>query len=178
MTLEMNIRLIISDIDGVWTDGRIIYTSENSETKEFNVRDGLAVKIAQKAAIEVAVVTSRHSRALERRCRELGIKEVVQGAGDKLDEVLRIATKLNIPIEDVCYIGDDLPDLAPMMTVGLSAAPSDAAPEVFKIAKRKLTAAGGQGAFRELVETILKERGDWDRFVSDFYAAKITSQNI
>lgn len=174
----MNIRLIISDVDGVWTDGKIIYSGENRETKAFNVRDGLGVKIAQKAGIEVAIVTSRHSDALARRCQELGIREVVQGAGDKLDEVVRLATKFNIPIEEICYIGDDLPDLAPMMTVGLSAAPADAAPEVFQIAKRKLATAGGQGAFRELVEMILKERGDWARVVSDFYAAKITSQNI
>lgn len=172
------IRLIVSDVDGVWTDGRIIYVGSNREIKEFNVRDGLGVKIAQKAGIQVAVITSRHSPALERRCNELGISELVQSVSDKLEEVVRIAGKFDVELADVCYIGDDLPDLAPMMACGVSAAPSDAAAEVLASVTWKLQARGGAGAFRELVERILRERGDWDRVVKEFHAAKLTTQSI
>ena len=172
------IRLIVSDVDGVWTDGKIIYVGDAREIKEFNVRDGLGVKIAQKAGIAVAVLTSRSSKALERRCRELGITDVVQGAGEKLDELVRLARKFDIPLENVCYIGDDLPDLAPIVAAGYSAAPADAAPEVYATAKWKLTRKGGDGAIRELVEKILRERGEWENVVQGFYAAKLTAQGV
>lgn len=172
------IRLIVSDVDGVWTDGRIIYVGDSGEIKEFNVRDGLGVKIAQRAGIQVAVITSRHSASLERRCRELGITELIQSAADKLEELVKLATRLEIELGEVCYIGDDLPDLAPISVAGFSAAPSDAAAEVLDAVKWRLKSAGGRGAFRELVEHILRERGEWDRIVREFHAAKLTGQNV
>lgn len=162
-----DIRLIVSDVDGVWTDGRIIY-GDRIEIKEFNVRDGLAVKLAQRAGITVALLTSRQSHALERRARELGITELHQGAANKLVELERIAQKLAIAFDQICYAGDDLPDLAPMTRVAISAAPSDAAPEVRHAATWKLDAAGGHGAFRELVEKLLRARGDWAPIIQDF----------
>ncbi|MEA2571107.1 MAG: 3-deoxy-D-manno-octulosonate 8-phosphate phosphatase phosphatase [Acidobacteriota bacterium] len=162
------IRLIVSDVDGVWTDGRIIYVGDQLEVKEFNVRDGLGVKLAQKAGITVALLTSRSSQALERRARELGIVELHQGAANKLEELERIATKLVLTTDQVLYVGDDLPDLAPMLHAGISAAPADAAPEVRAAAAWKLDAAGGRGAFREVVERLLRERGDWDAIVREF----------
>lgn len=168
MPTGADIRLIISDIDGVWTDGRIIYAGERSEVKEFNVRDGLAAKLAQRAGIIVALVTSRRSHALERRARELGIHELHQGAGNKLEASERLAQRLAIPFEQILYAGDDLPDLAPMTRVGISAAPSDAAPEVRGIATWKLESAGGAGAFREIVERILRERGEWEPLIREF----------
>lgn len=178
MTHPNHIKLIVSDIDGVWTDGRIIYVGDAREIKEFNVRDGLGIKIAQKAGIAVAVLTSRSSQALERRCRELGITDVVQGAGDKMEELVRFARKHNVGLENICYIGDDLPDLAPLVAAGFSAAPADAAPEVYAAAKWKLSRNGGAGVIRELVEKILRERGEWDRVVQGFYAANLTGQNV
>ena len=162
------IRLIVSDVDGVWTDGRIIYLGDQLEVKEFNVRDGLGVKLAQKAGVTVALLTSRSSQALERRARELGIVELHQGAANKLEELERIATKLVLTTDQVLYVGDDLPDLAPMLRAGISASPSDAAPEVHAAATWKLDAAGGRGAFREVVERLLRERGDWDAIVREF----------
>src|SRR6266699_7075328 len=128
MTASRDIQLIVSDVDGVWTDGRIIYLGEHREIKEFHVRDGLAVKLAQKVGVQVALVTSRRSPALERRARELGVVELRQGAANKLEEVQRLAQKLDIPFEAILYLGDDLPDLAPMSVAAISAAPSDAAP--------------------------------------------------
>lgn len=178
MTKASDIRLIVSDIDGVWTDGRIIYLGEDREIKEFNVRDGLGVKLAQKAGITVALITSRHSAALERRARELGIKELRQSAASKLEETERLAQKLGVSFDQILYAGDDLPDLAPMMRVAISAAPSDAAPEVLGAATWKLTSAGGRGAFREVVERLLQERGEWQAVVQELISGKPEAQSI
>jgi 3-deoxy-D-manno-octulosonate 8-phosphate phosphatase (KDO 8-P phosphatase) len=172
------IRLIVSDVDGVWTDGRIIYTSENGEIKEFNVRDGLAAKLAQKAGLIVALLTSRRSPALERRAKELGITELHQLAANKLESCERLAQKLKVRFDQVLYIGDDLPDLAPMMRAGISAAPADAADEVHAAAQWKLSSHGGRGAFRELVERLLRERGDWDSIVKEFEIGKPEAQSL
>ena len=178
MSPASDIKLIISDIDGVWTDGRIIYSGERSETKEFNVRDGLAVKLAQKAGIAVALLTSRRSAAVDRRARELGITEVHQGAANKLVETERLAQKLGVAFDQILYAGDDLPDLAPMTRVAISAAPSDAAPEVRAAATWKLERAGGGGAFREVVERLLRERGDWQSLVKEFAGGRPEGSSI
>src|SRR2546421_2348787 len=138
MANAANIKVIVSDVDGVWTDGSITYLGENREIKSFNVRDGLAVKLAQRAGIAVALVTSRRSPALERRARELGVVELHQGTANKLDEVQRLAKKLGVEFAQILYAGDDLPDLALMMSAGISAAPSDASPEVRNAATWKL----------------------------------------
>ena len=168
MSSARDIRVIVSDVDGVWTDGKIIYAGDRSEVKEFNVRDGLGAKLAQRAGIDIVLVTSRSSPALVRRAKELGITELHQGAVNKLTVCTEILQKRSIGFESVLYIGDDLPDLAPMMRAGLSASPSDAAAEVHKAATWKLDSRGGAGAFRELVERLLRERGEWDGVVKDF----------
>jgi len=178
MAKASDIRLIVSDVDGVWTDGRIIYLGEQSEIKEFNVRDGLAVKLAQKVGLTIALVTSRSSPALQRRAQELGIHELRQGAASKLEETERLAQKLGVGFDQILYAGDDLPDLAPMTRVAISAAPCDAAPEVLAAATWKLTAAGGRGAFREIVERLLRERGDWESIVQELVSGKPEAQSI
>jgi 3-deoxy-D-manno-octulosonate 8-phosphate phosphatase (KDO 8-P phosphatase) len=178
MAKASDIRLIVSDVDGVWTDCRIIYAGDDREIKEFNVRDGLAVKLAQKAGVPVALITSRHSAALERRARELGIKELRQSAASKLDETEKLLQKLGLKFDQILYAGDDLPDIAPMMRAGISAAPSDAAAEVLGVATWKLTAQGGRGAFRELVERLLRERGDWEPIVQELISGKPEAQSI
>jgi 3-deoxy-D-manno-octulosonate 8-phosphate phosphatase (KDO 8-P phosphatase) len=173
-----DIRLIVSDVDGVWTDGRIIYAGERNELKEFHVRDGLAVKLAQRSGIVVALLTSRSSHALERRARELGILELHQGATNKLEATERLAQRLGFPLHQMLYAGDDLPDLAPMTRAGISAAPSDAAPEVRSVATWKLESAGGAGAFREIVERLLRERGEWDTLIREFAGGKPEAASI
>jgi len=173
-----NIRLIVSDVDGVWTDGKIIYVGDRSEIKQFNVRDGLGVKLAQKAGIRVALITSRRSPALERRARELGVVELRQGAANKLLELEGVAKKLGVALDEVLYAGDDLPDLAPMSRCAISAAPADAAPEVLAAATWKLDAIGGNGAFRELVERLLRERGDWEAILQEFMIGQFDSQSV
>jgi 3-deoxy-D-manno-octulosonate 8-phosphate phosphatase (KDO 8-P phosphatase) len=178
MTAASDIRLIVSDVDGVWTDGRIIYAGDGTEIKEFNVRDGLGVKLAQRAGLVVALLTSRRSPALERRARELGITEVHQGAANKFAELERLSRTLNVPFAQILYAGDDLPDLAAMTRVGISAAPSDAAPEVLAAATWKLDAAGGRGAFREVVERLLRARGEWDNLVRELTIGKSEASSI
>jgi 3-deoxy-D-manno-octulosonate 8-phosphate phosphatase (KDO 8-P phosphatase) len=171
------IKLIVSDVDGVWTDGRIIYFGEQREIKAFNVRDGLGAKLAQKAGITIALLTSRSSPALARRARELGIVELHQGAANKLEGCEQIAKRLEVSFDQVLYVGDDLPDLAPMRRAGISAAPADAAPEVLGAATWKLAARGGKGAFREVVERLLRERGEWERVVTEFESGRPDAQS-
>jgi len=168
MSSARDIRVIVSDVDGVWTDGKITYAGDRSEIKSFNVRDGLGAKLAQRAGITIVLLTSRSSPALVRRAKELEITELHQGATNKLTACEEILQKLSVTFDEVLYIGDDLPDLAPMLRAGLSAAPSDAAAEVRQAAKWKLNAGGGRGAFRELVERLLTERGEWAGIVKSF----------
>jgi 3-deoxy-D-manno-octulosonate 8-phosphate phosphatase (KDO 8-P phosphatase) len=168
MTPASAIRMIVSDVDGVWTDGKIVYAGETREIKAFNVRDGLAAKLAQRAGITVALLTSRRSPALSRRAKELGIEELHQGAANKLESCERLLRKLSLNFEEILYLGDDLPDLAPMIRAGISAAPADAAPEVVQKATWKLEARGGEGAFREVVQRLLKERGVWQSVIEGF----------
>jgi 3-deoxy-D-manno-octulosonate 8-phosphate phosphatase (KDO 8-P phosphatase) len=170
--------MIVSDLDGVWTDGRIIYTGEARETKEFNVRDGLGVKLAQSAGVLVAVLTSRHSKAVERRCRELGISGLIQGASDKALELERMVEACGFTLDQILYVGDDLPDLPPMRLAGLSAAPSDAVAEVLAAADWRLQTRGGAGAVRELVERLLRERGEWDKVLEGFNAKAVDTSGI
>jgi 3-deoxy-D-manno-octulosonate 8-phosphate phosphatase (KDO 8-P phosphatase) len=178
MATAADIRLIVSDVDGVWTDGRIIYAGDRTEIKEFNVRDGLGVKLAQRAGLVVALLTSRRSHALEKRAKELGITEIHQGAANKLEELEKVAKNLSISFSQILYAGDDLPDLGPMMRVAISAAPFDAAPEVREAATWKLEAAGGRGAFREIVERLLRERGDWPSLIREFSGGKPGAASI
>ena len=168
MPAAADIRVIVSDVDGVWTDGKIIYAGEQREIKNFNVRDGLGAKLAQKAGLAIALITSRRSPALLRRARELGIDELHQGAANKLAECEKLAKKLGVGFDHILYVGDDLPDLAPMLRAAISAAPADAAAEVRAAATWKLDARGGEGAFRETVERLLRARGAWAAIVREF----------
>ena len=172
-----DIRLIISDVDGVWTDGKIVYMGENREIKAFNVRDGLAAKLAQKVGIRVVLLTSRRSPALVRRARELRIDDLQQGSTNKLESCERLLKKFDFRFDQLLYLGDDLPDLAPMTRAGISAAPADAAPEALSAAQWKLSSRGGEGAFRETVERLLRERGDWDSILEEFKSGKPEAQS-
>src|SRR3954452_1146284 len=137
MSSAREIRVIGSDVDGVWTDGKITYAGDRSEIKSFNVRDGLGAKLAQRAGITIVLLTSRSSPALTRRANELGIAELHQGAVNKLTVCESILTNLGVGFPEVLYVGDDLPDLAPMLRAAISAAPSDAAAEVRAVATWK-----------------------------------------
>ena len=173
-----NIKLIVSDVDGVWTDGRIIYAGDSREIKEFNVRDGLGVKIAQKSGLEIAVITSRSSKALERRCRELSIRHLEQSARNKLEAMDHILGLLDLDRSQAAYLGDDLPDLPAIEVAGLSAAPADAAAEVLAAVTWPLHSRGGNGVVREFVEKFFRERGDWEDLIHEFRSGSVVSGRL
>ncbi len=159
------IRLLLSDVDGVLTDGSIILDNQGIESKQFHVRDGLGIKLWQKAGFAFGILTARNSQIVKLRAAELGIDIVRQGFSEKLPVAREIMKSLKVSPEEVCYIGDDLQDLPVMYEVGLSAAVSDAATEVRNSATWITTASGGRGAVRELVERLLKAKGRWEEFL-------------
>lgn len=168
MPSPLAIKLILTDVDGVWTDGKIIYSDQNVETKTFNVRDGLGVRLALRSGLQIGVITGRQSAMVARRSSELGIEHVIQDAANKVEEAEKLLGTLGVSWREVCYIGDDLPDLGAMKKAAISAAPADAVAEILAVANWRLSSAGGNGAFRELVERLLVERREWDALVASF----------
>jgi 3-deoxy-D-manno-octulosonate 8-phosphate phosphatase (KDO 8-P phosphatase) len=160
--LARPIRLILSDVDGVLTDGSIIWNNQGIEYKVFHVRDGLGIKLWQKAGFTFGILTARNSQIVKLRAAELGIEIVRQGFSEKLPIAREILKQLGLGPEEACYIGDDLQDLAVMHEVGLPVAVADAAGEVRQAAKWTTTAPGGRGAVRELIERLLKAKGRWE----------------
>lgn len=155
------IRLLLLDVDGVMTDGRIIYDSHGAETKAFNVKDGHGIKLLQRAGVRVGIVTGRQSEVVDMRARELGIDIVYQGAKDKLVSFQEILANLNIAEEEVAYMGDDFPDLPVLRRVGWGAAPADAMDEIKSVVHYVTSRSGGDGAVREICDLLLRASGKW-----------------
>jgi 3-deoxy-D-manno-octulosonate 8-phosphate phosphatase (KDO 8-P phosphatase) len=153
--------LLICDVDGVLTDGRVIFDAAGVESKEFHVRDGAGLKYWIRAGHQAALLTGRESTVVARRAAELGITLVEQGALDKLPALGRLLAAAGCTAAEAAYVGDDLPDLPAMRAVGFSAAVADATEEVLEAADYVTTARGGAGAVREVVELILKAQGRW-----------------
>jgi len=158
MTDFANIRLLVTDVDGVMTDGKITYTSDGRELKSFNIKDGLGIKRAQASGIETAIITGRTSPMVERRAREMGIAHLVQGREDKLAALSDLVDQMNLSLDQVAYIGDDLPDLTAIESVKLGACPADAATEVKSKAKWVSTRSGGDGCVRELCDLLVSHK--------------------
>jgi YrbI family 3-deoxy-D-manno-octulosonate 8-phosphate phosphatase len=156
------IRMILSDVDGVLTDGSITIDNAGIESKTFHVRDGLAIKMWQRQGFRFAIVTARTSQIVKLRASELEIDLVRQGFPVKLPAAKELVQLAGMSLEEVCYIGDDLPDLPVMHEVGLPVAVADAAAEVRSAAKWVMQTNGGKGAIRELVERLLKSKGLWE----------------
>ncbi|MCF8053328.1 MAG: HAD hydrolase family protein [Desulfobacterales bacterium] len=157
------VRLLLLDVDGVLTDGRIIYNDRGEETKVFHVRDGLGLRLLIQAGIEVGIVTGRSSRALFHRCRNLGITRVHDGVKDKVAALKSILAEAGLEKGQAAFVADDLPDLGIMGRVGLAVAVADAAPIVRERADWVTTAPGGGGAVREVAEAILAAQGIWEQ---------------
>jgi 3-deoxy-D-manno-octulosonate 8-phosphate phosphatase (KDO 8-P phosphatase) len=153
------IKLLALDVDGVLTDGAVTYTSAGEELKSFNIRDGLGIKLLQRAGIEVAIITGRGSPQVERRARELGIVALVQGREDKLTALNELCENHALALEECAYMGDDLPDLAAVRAAGLGLTVAGAAPAVSAAADWCATLGGGAGAVREACEALLDARG-------------------
>jgi 3-deoxy-D-manno-octulosonate 8-phosphate phosphatase (KDO 8-P phosphatase) len=162
------IQLLLLDVDGVLTDGAIVYSHDGRETKIFNVKDGLGLRLAMEAGIKVGIVTGRKSPALDHRCRDLGIRYSFEGIQDKAKILDKIAEQTGVAPEQTAFIGDDLPDLSLMRRVGLSIAVADADKTVRKYADWTTSAAGGCGAVREVCEALLKARGEWEKLIDQF----------
>jgi 3-deoxy-D-manno-octulosonate 8-phosphate phosphatase (KDO 8-P phosphatase) len=157
--LAAAVRLVVFDVDGVLTDGRIWLGSDGTEYKAFSVRDGVGVKALLAAGIEVAIISGRSSPAVNRRMDELGVRHVVQGCGDKAPALLGLMDELGIPAEQVAYLGDDTPDLPAMRIAALPAAVAEAPPGVRALALWTSSAPGGNGAVRQFCEFLLGHRG-------------------
>ncbi|MBI2524817.1 MAG: HAD hydrolase family protein [Candidatus Rokubacteria bacterium] len=155
------IRLLVLDVDGVLTDGGLLYGAGGEEIKRFDVHDGWALAAARRAGLEVGVISGRASAAVTRRMAELGIQEVHQGVGDKPARLAQIMARLAVEPGQVAVMGDDLPDLPLMKTVALALAPANAAPEVRRAAHWVSRRRGGEGAVREAIEMILRARKAW-----------------
>lgn len=163
-----NIRLLLVDVDGVMTDGRIIYDGNGLETKFFNVKDGHGIKMLQRHGVEIGIITGRTSVVVDIRARELGINIVYQGALRKLESYDDVKRKTGLSDSQIAYIGDDIIDVPVMRRVAFSAAPSDALPEVRELANYVTACAGGRGAVREVCDMIIKGRGEWEEVVARY----------
>jgi 3-deoxy-D-manno-octulosonate 8-phosphate phosphatase (KDO 8-P phosphatase) len=155
------IRLLVLDVDGVMTDGRIILNERGEETKHFNAKDGHGLKMLVNAGIDVAIITGRKSGAVEARAKELGIRDVSQGVKDKSSHLASIIQGKALKKDQVCVVGDDLPDLPMFQQAGVAVAVADAAVEVREAANLITKSRGGGGAVREVCELIMKAQNLW-----------------
>lgn len=166
-----NIKILVLDVDGTLTDGKLYMDDKDNALKAFNVRDGFAIVNWLKLGGEVAIITGKSSNIVERRAKELGIKYVVQGSKNKTQDLKKILERLNLSFENVAYMGDDLNDIGLMKKIALPACPHDAVLEVLEICKFISNKNGGEGAVRDLLEHIMKANGKWkkvlDRYLTE-----------
>ncbi len=163
-----NIRLLILDVDGVLTDGRITYTDDGHDIKSFHVRDGHGIRLLIGAGIDAAIITARQSKTVDLRAKDLGIGLVFQGNRDKLKAFNEILDGKSLKPQETAFIGDDLVDLPVIKRVGFSAATMDAAKEVRESAHYITRLPGGMGVAREVIELILKAQGRWDEIINNY----------
>jgi 3-deoxy-D-manno-octulosonate 8-phosphate phosphatase (KDO 8-P phosphatase) len=162
------IKILIMDVDGVMTDGRIVMNDRGIESKFFDVRDGHGIKMLARAGLKTAIVTGRSSNVVKHRARELGIDYVHQGAIKKGDTVEKILNDAKLTGDDAAYVGDDLIDIPAMRRVGLAVAVADSVDEVLKASDIVTEKEGGRGAVREVVEFILKSKGIWEEAIKRY----------
>ena len=162
------IRLLLFDVDGVLTDGRVVVHADGTESKAFGIRDGIAIVWAQRAGLQVGFLSARTSATTPHRAAQLGVTIVHQGVPKKLQGYERIVADARVTDAEVAYMGDDIVDLAVLARVGLSAAPADAVAQVRSTVDWVSSAKGGRGAARELIETVLRAQGRWDAIVASY----------
>ncbi len=150
-----NVRLLVLDVDGVLTDGKLYFLADGSEAKAFSTLDGQGIKMLMNSGVDVAIITGRTSSIVERRAANLGIEHVVQGREDKRTALDELLSSLQLSYDQVAYLGDDLPDLAPIRCVALGVAVANANSFVRQHAQAVTVLRGGEGAARELCEFIM-----------------------
>lgn len=162
------VRMLVLDVDGVLTDGRMVISERGDELKAFHTHDGMGVNLALRSGILVALVTGEKSPIAQARGTKLGVQDVVLGARRKGETLVELMTKHGIPPENVAFMGDDLLDIPALQRAGLAVAPANAVQEVRAVAHVVTRAAGGAGAVRECVELILRAQGRWREAVRSF----------
>lgn len=167
------IKLILFDVDGVLTDGKILLHPDGSESKRFDIKDGTGIVWAQRAGIKVGFLSARTSTATAQRAAQLGITLIHQGVTSKLEAYEQVIDGLMLDDDAVAYMGDDLLDLPVLSCVGLATAPADAVPDVRSRVHWVSTASGGNGAARELIELILRAQNHWDDLLSYYMGQNV-----
>ncbi len=162
------IRLILFDVDGVLTDGKLLVHADGSESKTFDIKDGTGIVWAQRLGLTVGFLSARSSVATAQRAAQLGITLLHQGVQSKLETYNQIADSLMLDDADVAYMGDDVLDLPVLARVGLATAPADASPDVRSRVHWVSTSKGGDGAARELIELILRAQDRWDSVIANY----------
>ena len=155
----MNIKLVVTDIDGVWTDAGMYYDNTGNELKKFNAHDGAGVLLLKKLGIPICIITGEKTEIVRRRAEKLGIEYLYQGVQNKLSKVTELCKELGIGLNDVAYIGDDFNDVKLLREAGISASPANAPDYIRQEAQWNLSKAGGDGVFREFVERLLQHFG-------------------
>jgi 3-deoxy-D-manno-octulosonate 8-phosphate phosphatase (KDO 8-P phosphatase) len=168
LSLARNIRVLLLDVDGVLTDGRIIYDSRGRDMKLFDVHDGLGVYLLKKAGIPTVLITAKGSRAIKPRARDMRVDRVFADVHPKTAVLDKILKGYNVDASQLCFVGDDLVDLCLMRKVGFPIAVFNAAPEIKQAASYITLRYGGRGAVREVAELILKSQGKWEEAVKAY----------
>ena len=161
------VRLFATDVDGVLTDAGMYYAESGDEWKKFNTRDGMGIKLLQRAGIITAIVTQERTKLVARRAEKLAIPELHQGVMDKLLLVSEMAVRHGLTLSQVAYIGDDINDLETLKAVGFSATPADGMPQIAAAVDYICQKKGGEGAVREIIEMILTAQGANSKFKID-----------
>lgn len=162
-------KLILTDIDGVWTDGGMFYDQTGNEWKKFNTSDSAGILFCKKLSIPVGIITGEDTNIVKRRAEKLNVEYLFQGVKDKLATANDLCTQLNITLAETAYIGDDLGDLKLLQNVGFSACPNNAPDYIKKKVHFVTNANGGEGAFREFVEEILKRNQLLNEVLKEFF---------
>ena len=164
----MPLRLLVLDVDGVLTDGRIVMSDDGQETKFFDVKDGHGLKLLMRAGIEVIWITGRRSQVVEHRARDLGVQEYHQLIWDKVQVYEEILARKGLAPAEVAYMGDDIVDVPLMKRVGFAVAVADAVEEARRAAHYVTRNRGGRGAVREVCDLIIKGQGKWNRVMERY----------
>lgn len=162
----MEVKLVLTDIDGVWTDGGMYYDEQGNEFKKFNTSDSAGVLFLKKLNIPIGIITGENTNIVKRRAEKLGIDFLFMGVKDKLSVAQNLCNDLKITLNDVAFIGDDINDIELLKNVGVSATPSQAPDYIKKYAHYITTKKGGDGAFREFVETLLFKEYDIEKILN------------
>jgi 3-deoxy-D-manno-octulosonate 8-phosphate phosphatase (KDO 8-P phosphatase) len=162
------IKLLLLDVDGVLTDGRLYYGNSGEELKAFDIQDGLGIKLLQRGGIKVGIITGRTSSLLKRRAQELDIQPLIQGREDKLTALNELLEDMDITLEEIAFVGDDLPDLAVLRRVGLGITPANGNHILASQALWQTKKSGGNGAVREVAELILTVQGKMEALLATY----------